>query len=263
MPLRTPLRPHILILALVVLAAGLISFSARDPREPLDPGALDPGCTGLSHEACQALSETDGPTPSAGSREPVLSMEEVCNDVGYLCADADSSGSLRLLRWPGDQPVIAVLVPEPENLSPDLARELQRSAVRGIHSWNGHPIPLMIRTRPSGERFDITIRWASRVGDGRLGRAQVEWRRNGSDVEFKVVSFAIATHHPSNPQMEMGPDQIELVAAHEMGHALGLPHSDDPRDVMFPTNTAHRLTARDFRTMEALYRFPNGAEIRR
>jgi hypothetical protein len=32
---------------------------------------------------------------------------------------------------------------------------------------------------------------------------------------------------------------------------------------MFPTNTATRLTVRDFRTLEALYTLPNGAEIRK
>lgn len=201
--------------------------------------------------------------PSSPSLEPVLSMAEVCLDVGYLCADAESSGSLRLLRWPEDQPVIRVLIPEPDGLSPGLARELQRAAVRGIQSWHGHPIPLSIRTRPSGEEFDVTIQWLQIVEEGRLGRAQVEWRRSGSEVDFQVVGFTIATHHPGNPQVEMRPEQIELIAAHEMGHALGLPHSDDPRDIMFPTNTAHRLTTRDFRTMEALYRLPNGAEIRR
>jgi predicted Zn-dependent protease len=252
-----------MVLGLGLLGVVLIGFASRASKGPRGSGSRVPECVGLSHEACQALSETDGSSPPAGAREPVLSINEACTDVGYLCADAVSTGSLRLLRWPEDQPVIGVLVPEPDDLPPDRARELQRAAVRGIQSWHDHPIPLLIRTRPTGERFDITIQWAGIVDDGRLGRAEVEWRRRGSEVEFRVVNFAMATHHPSNPQVQLTPDQIELVAAHEMGHALGLPHSDDPRDVMFPTNTAHRLTARDFRTMEALYRMPNGAEIRR
>jgi predicted Zn-dependent protease len=57
------------------------------------------------------------------------------------------------------------------------------------------------------------------------------------------------------------PERIRLTAAHEMGHVLGLPHSDDPDDVMYPYNTATRLTFRDFRTLEVLYRLPAGARI--
>jgi len=48
-----------------------------------------------------------------------------------------------------------------------------------------------------------------------------------------------------------------------MGHALGLSHSDSQRDVMYPTNTARSLSTRDFRTLDALYELPNGAEIRK
>ncbi len=60
---------------------------------------------------------------------------------------------------------------------------------------------------------------------------------------------------------ELAPQQVLLTAAHEMGHALGLPHIDSERDVMYPTNTARSLSNRDFRTLDALYRLPNGAEI--
>ncbi len=263
MPTRTPFRPPLFILGLVMVAAGIIFVSSKGSRGSEGSGPLHPECAGLSEEACRAQFGPSNIDPPSESLEPVLSLAEVCLDVGYLCADAHASGTMKLLRWPEGQPVIRVLVPEPGGLPSRLARELQRAAVRGIQSWDRHPIPLLIRTRPSGEDFDVTIEWLKMVEDGRLGRAQVEWRRRGSEVDFRVVGFTIATHHPGSSEVEMRPEQIELVAAHEMGHALGLPHSDDPRDVMFPSNTAHRLTTRDFRTMEALYRFPNGAEIRR
>lgn len=260
---RTPSRRTFFVLGLTMLAVGIIAVSREGPRGPVESGTLPPECDGLSREECLTLSQSSTIDPSPESLEPVLALGEVCLDVGYLCADAERSGSMRLLRWPEDQSVIRVLVPVPGGLPSSLARNLQRAAVRGIQSWDRHPIPLLIRTRPSGEDFDVTIEWARVVEEARLGRAQVEWRRLGSDVDFRVVGFTVATHYPGTPQVEMTPEQIELVAAHEMGHALGLPHSDDPRDVMFPSNTAHRLTSRDFRTMEALYRFPNGAEIRR
>ena len=67
---------------------------------------------------------------------------------------------------------------------------------------------------------------------------------------------------PTNAKYELPPEQVLLTAAHEMGHALGLPHSDSRRDVMYPTNTARSLSNRDFRTVGALYRLPNGAVIR-
>lgn len=50
---------------------------------------------------------------------------------------------------------------------------------------------------------------------------------------------------------------------HEMGHALGLPHSDREADVMYPSRTARRLTTRDHRTALSLYALPGGALIAR
>ncbi len=85
-----------------------------------------------------------------GPEEPLLRADQICVDVGYLCAEAEIDGSLRLLRWPDETPFIRVWVPEPAGLSPELSRDLQKAAVRGIQAWHGHPIPLSIRTRETG-----------------------------------------------------------------------------------------------------------------
>lgn len=117
MPVRTPFRPPLFILGLVMVAAGTIHVTSKGSRGPAGFDPLPPECAGLSEEACRARPGSTGLDPSSPNLEPVLSMAEVCLDVGYLCADADSSGSLRLLRWPEDQPVIRVLVPEPDGIS--------------------------------------------------------------------------------------------------------------------------------------------------
>ncbi len=35
------------------------------------------------------------------------------------------------------------------------------------------------------------------------------------------------------------PADLSVTIAHEIGHCLGFPHSDDPKDIMFPSHAAH------------------------
>jgi predicted Zn-dependent protease len=96
------------------------------------------------------------------------------------------------------------------------------------------------------------------LGGTQIGVARTKW---SSASGLEVVSIELTTRSPFDRNRLIDPRQIRLTAAHEMGHALGLPHSDAPRDVMYPTNTATSLSAQDYRTMESLYRMPDGTEI--
>jgi predicted Zn-dependent protease len=54
----------------------------------------------------------------------------------------------------------------------------------------------------------------------------------------------------------MSNEFIRLVALHEVGHVVGLPHSENPADTMHPGNRNLELSQRDIRSVRTLYDLP-------
>ncbi len=52
---------------------------------------------------------------------------------------------------------------------------------------------------------------------------------NGSTIEGSILINECAIE-----RLGVGPNDLALLLEHEMGHARGLLHSDDPNDVMYP-----------------------------
>ena len=186
-------RSPFTLLAMAVLVALAMAWGAgRASREGSAP-TLPPDCGDLSPDECRALLESrSDPIPSP-TRPTILAAGEVCRNVGYLCATVEATGSLRLLHWPAETSMIRILVPEPIGLPTREARALQAAAVKGIRTWNGHPIPVSVRTRPWADAPDVTVEWVRTLDGGRLGRAEVEWARRGEEARFRVIGFVIAS----------------------------------------------------------------------
>lgn len=193
----------------------------------------------------------------------VLDRSEVCPGAGYLCAKLTEEPEMRLLRWPDTNRTITVDIPLPPGETPGRATKLRQAVRSGVLAWDGYPMAIRVRSRSAGgEPADITVRWADGLTDNRLGQARTEWLDVAGRISFRVADFALVTHNPYDRSVPLSSREVELTAAHEMGHALGIPHSDSEHDVMFPENTAVRLTARDYRTVQSLYDLPGGARIR-
>jgi len=258
------------LLVLAAIVFGACWFSTR------------PGCGGADTLACPdpALEEGVG---------LALEAREVCADAGYLC---HGRKSFQVARWPLDKGKLRVRVTLPPFLEGETASEIQTAAIEGIMEWDHHPFPLVIDTGELSLRFgDVGVVWSQGLTNSEAGIARTRGKADGKRFEFAADGLAISVppiiegdsisiEPGADPAqvmaqlsrmgrgMEMGPAllaQVKAIAMHEMGHVLGLMHSDSKNDIMYPQyragETKVRASKRDLDTVEALYALPNGAMV--
>ena len=250
------------LLALLLVLSGLFAMMRDRISTTQDLDETSQPCDEAHDPLCD--SELDGGAArrglaarSEGTAGPVLSAESACLNVGYLCAELESKGMVQIRRWKDFQGTIVVHIPRPDFLPSGDARRLQVGAAAGVRQWSGQPFTISVDERGNREAH-FAVQWRRSLGGRQFGVARTQWSARGG---LEVLMLELATQRPFGGSRTLDPRQVRLSAAHEMGHALGIMHSDNARDVMYPTNTATSLSARDYRTMVALYALADGTTI--
>ena len=240
----------------VPLASVVVTLAAWGLFQSVEPSEAG-GLTEVTRGGATWLD--DGRTNSPGSRRGrKRDVQEVRRQLergayGTYIGDVLIEHDSALARWPDrvSKPLRVWVQNDPalEGWNPEFETQVRTA----FDEWVETGIPMRFRFVADSADAEVQVTWVDRFHEPISGKTR--WAR---DSRWWIVdgNITIALRHSSGPMLSGS--AIHAIALHEVGHLLGLDHSQNPENIMTPRVRVKSLSDADRATMRLLYSLPPG-----
>lgn len=169
--------------------------------------------------------------------------------IGEMLAERDSA----LARWRDLRGVPLTVWIQPASDIPAWRQEYATRVRDAFLAWDALHLPVRFAFTADSARADVHVSFIDHFDEPISGRTK--WAR---DDNWWIIDadIVLAVHHRTG--IALDDDAMRAMALHEVGHLLGLDHTEDATSIMAPRVRVRSLSAADRATVRLLYTLPPG-----